>query len=388
VSERRYTRADLLAALDLLDRELGAAGQVRPTDPVTMVATSTVNVRSSPRLADNVISTLSTGDRVTKSGETQGDAHRDVTLWYEIGAGRFVHSLYLMPDRAYWPNLPPIRAKQHGALGLQPVSQFDAPPWDRALALVSAGRFACAQVMTKGAEPRHIDELVRLGVRTISLRVAGYIPQGVGGGAGYVTQNAPDIERIWSAVRGWQATGLDIDLVITPGNELNAMDEYWAWNYPREQGMFILSAFEEIRRRWPGARVGLPAPCPMEIVGRVNSPAASWLAYTSAIDQANVIGYHVYWDGVQRTVRAALDEVVGFARRYPGKPVWVTEIARTDGNPVGMAADYIWLRQNAPALLPENVGPLFLFVGVVDGDEPFAPQGIEGKNIAERLGGA
>jgi len=189
-----------------------------------------------------------------------------------------------------------------------------------------------------------------------------------------------DVRRSLDALQGR-------DVVVELHNEPNLTLEGLgaSWRDGAAFNSWWLRVLQLYRQALPGVRYIYPGLSPGGAVDRVRQEHTSFLeASRTAVEAADGLGVHTYW-ARDFPMDRALETLDGFLRRFPAKPVWVTEASNNKGGvtPEEKARQYLrfWQRlQQRP-----TVQGVTYFVASAS-DPQFAEEVWVGRGIAAIVG--
>lgn len=155
------------------------------------------------------------------------------------------------------------------------------------------------------------------------------------------------------AKRTINAIGPGRDIWTEIHNEPNLTDEGLgiAWSNGREFGQWLAAVISSYRQIIPGIRLVYPGLSPgAAIPGR----RYHWLTFLDesrpAAELCDAIGVHAYWNNRDYPMAQAAGIVAEVARRFPGKPLFVTEASnKGPDSPAEKGRQYIQFANMLPA---------------------------------------
>ena len=189
-----------------------------------------------------------------------------------------------------------------------------------------------------------------------------------------------DVRRSLDALQGR-------DVVVELHNEPNLTLEGLGatWRDGAAFNAWWLRVLQLYRQALPGVRFIYPGLSPGGAVDRVRQEHTSFLeASRTAVEAADGLGVHTYW-AHDFPMERALQTLDGFIRRFPAKPIWVTEASNNKGHTSPQEKGREYLRFWQKLQQRPTVQGVTYFVASAS-DPQFAEEVWVGRGIAAVVG--
>lgn len=214
-----------------------------------------------------------------------------------------------------------------------------------------------------------IDRLKADGVEVVVVRVLNTIDASKAKtGREYCEEVIEPTLRLYNAGARYFEIHNEPNLYATPNFQGEGMGI--SWQNGAEFARWWLEARDYLKTRLPGAFFGFSAMSPGAAIPNVRyDPERFMREASAAIEQADFICCHTYWDDISSSLYMAVDEVKRFCQAYPHKPAMLTEFSNVGYTPKAVKGlEYVefWQRIRAAGLT--NLIATFCYTVAWDGD--------------------
>lgn len=294
------------------------AWQEAGATPLTVWTTERLNVRSLPTTASRVL-------RVLDKGAAIKVLDQDVN-WYKLaGETAYIFKAYTRttaptppttPLPPKWqPTITPTMRGVHASAGGWAPSQNE-------LDLIHRNNVKWVLIPTyEAGQGRALVQYRGVGVEQFVFRAAIHDPIGGMGSVNFLARTTPILDEYAAML------GTTQNMMIAIHNEPNLFQEgagIW-WQNGAEFAIWWQGIAAEFKRRYPGCKVGFPAMSPGGAITGVRLDEAKFInAATSAINVADWIGVHYYWQ--KQDGRDIAPPVNQWRKWFGSKPILGTEV--------------------------------------------------------------